>query len=89
MSNPTYEGTCFDRAVHYLAQGIDKLEAARVQLGIYFHNHPEFDNMVEYDVRECLGKLAPVLSALVTWDDYDDEGNVIPEKEEESEDGEP
>lgn len=82
MSNPEYESQCKDRAIHYLAQGIDKLEAARVQLEIFFHQHPEWDSMIEYDLRECLSKLAPVLSALVTWDDYDEEGNVIPEKDE-------
>lgn len=83
MSDSVYESQCRERAIHYMAQGIDKLEAARVQLEIFFHSHPEWDSMIEYDLQECLGKLAPVLSALVTWDDYDDEGNVIPEKDEE------
>lgn len=85
MSDQAYDPKNKDMAIHFLAQGIDKLEAARVQLEIFFNQHPEWDSMIEYDLRECLSKLAPVLSALVTWDDYDDEGNIIPQ---ESEDGE-
>ena len=85
MSDQAYDPKNKDMAIHFLAQGIDKLEAARVQLEIFFNQHPEWDSMVEYDLQECLSKLAPLLSALVTWDDYDDEGNIIPQ---ESEDGE-
>ena len=89
MINPDYEALCLDRAIHYMAQGIDKLEASRAQLEIFFHGHPEWDNMIEFDLQECLGKLAPLLSALITWDDYDDQGNPVSEKEEEEqEDGE-
>ena len=85
MSKHEYESKCKSLAIHFLAQGIDKLEAARVQLEIFFHQHPEWDSMIQYDLQECLGKLAPLLSALITWDDYDDQGNPGSEKEEEEE----